>query len=489
MKDTTADTKDDSFDDFDLDAFLEKNDFLFDKDRSGSGATAHKGDGSARRPAAGGADPNSTMSYAALGEDYPEIPLVGKGGERPGPTARSASRPDGSGGQGSGRQGAPANTTSRLGGGGGRNSEQGDRQGGRQREPFSGPTSRLGGSGRQGAVATTTASRTGSSRTAAAASALAGSQSFQQAHYTDSSYYIRGGGGQHHILRSPLLLGSLAAIVVIGAVLLTVFLFNTYDDLVKDKADEDVVTLTSSETRAAIDSQLPILSNYLLGTVDGALASFTEAGWNVRADPRSSTGNPDGTAVGGRIIHFSPSADLAVLDRGYFEGGYDAYDFDELQRSFNGAWAFDVSQGNLGAYAQLEYVNFAAESLDAELEHLRAAQGLADGESVVDSQDNDSHGNTFIRGYSVVEGVTYYWELIGIAFGDYYSGQDRRTLPPTAVFVKCKLANYDFYGVGSASSAEDAGTGTTGTTGTDEADGEAEAESETPGTEGETPTT
>jgi hypothetical protein len=304
--------------------------------------------------------------------------------------------------------------------------------------------------------------------------ALAGPQSFQQAHYADSSYYIRGGGG-HHLLRSPLLLGSLAVIVLVGAVLLGVFLLNTYDGFVKDKADEKIVVLTPAETRSAIDSQMPILFHYLLSTVDGALASFTEAGWNVRADPRASTNNPDGTAVGGRIIHFSPSVDLAVLDQGYFEGGYDAYDFDELQRSFNGSWVIDVSQGNLGAYAQLEYVNFAAESLDAELEHFRAAQGLADENAVVDSQDVDSHGNTFVRGYSVIEGTTYYWEFIGIAFADYYGGQDRRTLPPTAVFVKCKFANYDFYGVGSAPAAGNGATAGTDGTGTEGA-GDAETE-------------
>ncbi|MDR0350834.1 MAG: hypothetical protein LBH64_04700, partial [Coriobacteriales bacterium] len=343
-----------------------------------------------------------------------------------------------------------------------------------------------------GAAAQRSAAATTQRAAGARSATLARAQNFQPTRYRDSSYYIRGGGG-HHNPRSIALFSILGGIIVIAAVLLTIFLVGAYDDIVKEKPDENIVTLSPEETREAIDSQMPRLFDYLSGTTETAMAAFTEAGWNVVAGSNL-TSLLDSSALGGRIIHLPPATDPAIVENRYSAGGLSAYDFDELQRSFNGAWALDVFQGNLGSSDQIEYVNFAATSLDAELAHLREVQGLSGPETSVDSQGTDDHDNSFIRGFTVIDGVTYYWEVIGIAFSEYYAGQDRRDLPDTSVFVKCKLATFDFYGVGTAApggtggetGSGGGGEGEGGTAGTPEGDGmEGEGGTEGDGNTGE----
>jgi hypothetical protein len=292
------------------------------------------------------------------------------------------------------------------------------------------------------------------SRQAQRSAALANPQDFQQARFTDSGYRIRGGGTRHY-RPNPLLVGLVAVVVIAGIVLLSVGLRNAFEALLVEKTEVSVVTLTPSETREAIDSQMPHMFDYRDSGVESAYASFVEAGWNVVIDPRASSNNPDKSAAGSEIIHLSPGIDQTILDHGYYQGEFDAYNFDELQQSFNGAWMFDISRGDMGFYLQLEYINFASASLSDELERLRASQGLADENAVIDSQEVDDYGNNRIRGYSVIDEVTYYWELVGISFEEYYGGQDRRSLSETSVFVKCRIANFDFYGVSTPPSGND----------------------------------
>jgi hypothetical protein len=286
--------------------------------------------------------------------------------------------------------------------------------------------------------------------------AFANPQDFQQARFTDSGYRIRGGGTRHY-RANPLLVGLVVVVVIVGIGLLSFGLKSAFEALLVEKPEVSVVTLTPSQTREAIDSQMPHMLDYRDSSLESAYALFVESGWNVVIDPRASSNNPDKSAAGSEIIHLGPGIDQAILDHGYYQGEFDAYNFDELQQSFNGAWMFDISRGDMGFYLQLEYLNFASTSLLDELEYLRTSQGLADANAVLDLQDVDNYGNSRIRGYSVIDEVTYYWELVGIAFEEYYSGQDRRALADTAVFVKCRIANFDFYGVSTPPSGNEGG--------------------------------
>jgi hypothetical protein len=296
---------------------------------------------------------------------------------------------------------------------------------------------------------------------------LANPSDFHQASLADNTYHIRGGGTRHN-RRTPLMVTFIAVVLLVGVGLLAFLFMGPLQGLLGDKPKPDIVTLTSTQTREAIDSEMPKLIDYLAYSTDDAYALFAEAGWNVTPSERITAEDTGESTIGGEIIHLAPSVDPTILNQGYYEGGFDAYDFDELQRSFNGGWMLALSQGAEGASSQLKYLNFAATSLKDEMSHLRTLQGL-DGElSAVDKEDVDGFGNTYIQGYTVVGETTYFWKIIGIAFGEYYHGQDRRSLPETAVFVKCTVANFDFYGAGTFPETET------------ETEGEAGAEGETP---------
>jgi hypothetical protein len=240
----------------------------------------------------------------------------------------------------------------------------------------------------------------------------------------------------------------IAAVVIAGIGLLAFLFTGPLQEFLGDKPKANTITLTTAQTREAIDSEMPRLIDNINYSAEEAYAVFTEAGWNVKLSDRMTSDDPDKSATGGEVIHLAPSADLAVLDQGYYEGGFDAYDFEELQESFNGAWMLALSRGDMGAYSQIKYLNFAATSLEDEMAHLRTLQGLNDDSSAVDNEGIDEFGNAYVQGYTVVGETTYFWKLVGIAFSDYYRGQDRRDLPQTAVFVKCTVASFDFYGAG-----------------------------------------
>jgi hypothetical protein len=238
----------------------------------------------------------------------------------------------------------------------------------------------------------------------------------------------------------------MAVVIIVGVGLLGAFLWNTLEGLLSKKPVEQVVTLSAYETRDAIDAEMPVLLDYLGVSAADAHAAFAEMGWNVVLPERDTSDNPDETATGGELVHLAPGVDTAILDDRYYASEFDGYNFDELQASFNGAWMLDLSQGDLGSFAQFKYVNFAADSLVDEFQHLRELQGLFDDRSIVIVDGVDGYGNSYARGYTVIDDVTYYWTIVGIAFGDYYGGQDKRSLPETAVFVRLKLADFDFYG-------------------------------------------
>jgi hypothetical protein len=280
---------------------------------------------------------------------------------------------------------------------------------------------------------------------------LANPNDFHPAELVDNSYHIRGGGTRHN-RRSPVMVILMALVIISGGGLLGFFLWDAFQGLLGEKPVENVITLSASETRGAIDSEMPVLLDYIWNGSESAQAVFLDNGWNVVMTGRDTSDNPDTTAVGSEIIHLAAGVDPSVLDNGYYASEFDGYDYDELQANFNGAWMLDISQGDLGVYAQLKYVNFAADSLDDEFQHLRELQRFAGDNLVTETEGVDGFGNSYVRGSLVIEEVTYYWEIIGIAFGNYYGGQDRRNLPETAVYVKCRIANFDFHGATGSSS-------------------------------------
>jgi hypothetical protein len=441
------------------------------------------------------ADPNTTMSYAALGEDYPEIPFVESRGlddddggkaQKSSKTSRTraypATMPDANDfgldvlatdapvrktrSQSASSASAPAADRTRAAASSGtrRSQPAADAEAAgapaaelprkrRSSASSSIPSASSSSTRRTGDAESMNRGRASSQQTRRSA-ALANPQDFQQARFTDSGYRIRGGGTRHY-RGNPVLIGLVAVVVIAGIVLLSFGLRSAFEALLVEKPDVSVITLTSSETREAIDSQMPHMLDYRDSSVESAYAAFVESGWNVVIDPRASSNNPDKSATGSEIIHLSPGVDPTILDHGYYQGEFDAYNFDELQQSFNGAWMFDISRGDMGFYLQLEYINFTSASLTNELEHLRASQGLADANAVIDLEKVDDYGNNLIRGYSVIDEVTYYWELVGINFEEYYGGQDRRSLSEASVFVKCRIANFDFYGVSTPPAGND----------------------------------
>jgi hypothetical protein len=478
-------------------------------------STPKQGKGSSSRSLAtrtgrtGKADPNATMSYEALGEDYPEIPLVGTGSSPARPSRRPASSAaiaaaDSlaaggavAAGKAAGASNAVAAKASAAKASGVKNTQAdrdrtttsptprkasssassdpsattrrptkgkgggADARGGAGAEEKASPANA---SPAKKAAADTTAVTaahkpttaynpspaprpTAASQHEALLETLADPSDFHPADFADNTYHIRGGGTRHN-RHTPLMVILIAVVVLVGIGLLALFFTGPMQELLGDKPKPDTVTLTAAQTREAIDSQMPRLIDNINYTAEEAYAVFTEAGWNVKLGDRMTSDDPDKSATGGEVIHLPPSIDLAVLDEGYYEGGFDAYDFDELQESFNGGWMLALSRGDSGAYSQIKYLNFAATSLEDELAHLRTLQGLDGGSSAVDKEGLDGFGNTYVQGYTVVEETTYFWKLIGIAFSEYYRGQDRRDLPQTAVFVKCTVASFDFYGAG-----------------------------------------
>jgi hypothetical protein len=423
------------------------------------------------------ADPNATMSYKALGEDYPEIPFIETAGvEGDGNSSSSAAGPSSAAARttrttratgATGATGTTSSTTSRTRASASSTTKKSQpvadasatemprkRQPATSSIPAPSSTPSTSSSTRGAGGAETMSGRRTSSQRTQRSEALANPQDFQQARFTDSGYRIRGGGTRHY-RGNPVLIGLVAVVVIAGIILLSFGLRSAFEALLVEKPDVSVITLTPSETREAIDSQMPHMLDYRDSSVESAYASFVDSGWNVVIDPRASSNNPDKSATGSEIIHLSSGVDPTILDHGYYQGEFDAYNFDELQQSFNGAWMFDISRGDMGFYLQLEYINFSSTSLADELERLRASQGLADANAVVDLEKVDDYGNNLIRGYSVIDEVTYYWELVGINFEEYYSGQDRRSLSEASVFVKCRIANFDFYGVSTPPAGND----------------------------------
>ncbi|HBT94841.1 MAG TPA: hypothetical protein DEB24_01435 [Coriobacteriia bacterium] len=291
---------------------------------------------------------------------------------------------------------------------------------------------------------------------------LANPEDYQSADISDNSYRIRGGGRRHNHW-TPMLIAAISLVCVAGIGLIAYLLVGMYNSMMDNSTDEPVVTLTTAETRQAIDAEMPRILDHVLGAAPDAYNTFLANGWSVYFSERATTDNPDRTS-GGEIIRLAAGVSPDALS-GYYESEFNAYDFDTLQKDFNGAWFLDLSHGSQGALGQLKYINFAADTnndpnpLRSELLHLRSLQGLDGAGSVLLSEGDDDFGNTFAQGTITVGETKYYWRLIGIGLNEYYGGQDDRTLPKSAVFVKCSVSTFDFYGAAALEKALAASTG------------------------------
>jgi hypothetical protein len=269
----------------------------------------------------------------------------------------------------------------------------------------------------------------------------------------DTTYRVRGGGIKHK--RTPIITILLAIVVIAALVAAGYFLTNFVKAFVGSTAQTETITVTPQETRSAIDSEMPILTDWVSSSPDDVYAGFAEAGWNVFINERFTSDNPDSSSYGKEIIHL-PAGVAETALTGYYESEFNAYDFDELQSSFTGAWMLDLTYGDMGGYAQLKYLNLNSEGLETEISHLLQMQGLTGETTVVDSSGTDDFGNTYSVGYTLIGETTYYWKAIGIAFDDYYQGKDSRALPDTAIYLKLTVSQFDFYGAGTVQSVEEA---------------------------------
>ncbi|MDR1713555.1 MAG: hypothetical protein LBR39_05325, partial [Coriobacteriales bacterium] len=209
--------------------------------------------------------------------------------------------------------------------------------------------------------------------------------------------------------------------------------------------EEEVITLTPEQTRSALDAQMPKILDNISKSPDQAFSEFKdESGWNVVLDDRAIPNNFDGTAAGKQIIHLDPSVtDTEAALKGYYESEFSAYTIDELQTNFNGFWQLSIQSGDAGLYSEVVYINLAASSLDNEIEHFASSQGLNGENSRVEPLFEDNRGTVY-QGSITVGEQTYFWQILGCELSAKYKGTDERQLPDTAVYIKCRVATYDF---------------------------------------------
>jgi hypothetical protein len=503
MKDETVRSGNTASGDFDLDSFLKENNFLTDEDdknikkdsRASSSIARGSGVNNAQKTQSKpNADPNATVSYQAADLDYPEFPFVEDhdsggtrdraGGRKKAAATKNAVVAEAKVAAGVGSQAAANGSAqaadklknpstkktvdaaapavkAKAGTGASSSSPSSKSKTGSMTARKTGSMTKVAAARKKGHP-----SAKGNAKTAQGGPRLqtiANPKDFHRAEIDDSSYHIRGGGTRHN-KRTPALVIVIAAVIIVAVVLFGALLINMYTTMVDKSTVKPVVTLTAAETRAAIDAQMPRVVDHTKSNATDVYNAFIANGWSVYLNSRATEDDPNN--AGGEIIRLDPAVPADVLN-GYYSGEFNSYDFDELQKSFNGSWFLDISHGGQGALAQLKYINFAAEAtaneadpLKAELLHLKSLQGLEGEGVVVLNEGVDDFGNTFIQGTITVGDTKYYWKLVGIALNEYYGGKDKRELPATAVFVRCSVSDFNFYGA--VEPEENAGAGSEG---------------------------
>jgi hypothetical protein len=255
---------------------------------------------------------------------------------------------------------------------------------------------------------------------------------------SSSTYMIRGGGSDQ--TKSPLINVILAIVVIIGVIVLFYGVYNIANFLAGTGISE-TIELSPTQTREAIDKQLPILVDILDDDFDGTQAILEQAGQTLFVNGRYMPDSPDPHAQGREIISIPVEMDDEQI-RGFYEGAYNAYSPEELKQFFNGAYVLDMTRGDNGSWDKIKYVNFSATGIDDEITRLRAVQELNDDTTTVAAQGMDSRGNTVVQGTKAVGEQVFYWKIAACPFSEIYSA---KRIGNAAVYTTCTVASYDFY--------------------------------------------
>lgn len=391
-------------------------------------------------------DPNATMNYQQAGMPYPELPFANEENE-------GAAVPHSGGAASSNRDEAShgVDVAARAGSEG--SAPARGRIGNRLDELF-GPrrpdaaqadqpraARSAAAKTRRPTTATQTRTRTPHEPPSVSAYGDSGSN-FRPVNMEKSSYRIRGGGHKQKLsINSPAFLGLIAILSVVG-IGIFLFAYNSLSSSISEGSSGYDFDLSTSQTREAIDSRVPILVNYIDTSIDDAIAILSDAGQFVYANESYRPDSPDDSAEGREMLSM-PQEMSSELMEGYYEGGYNAFSPEELAEYFNGAYAFDMARGDLGSWNKIRYVNLNATGIDDEMARLADLQELS-GESVtISDQGTDSRGNKVIQGQKVIEGETIlYFKIAACPFNSIYNA---KTLSVNSVYVTCTVASYDFF--------------------------------------------
>jgi hypothetical protein len=353
-------------------------------------------------------DLEQTASYASVGEALPELPpLSATPSARKRSTRSSSSDRSSSGSRSGSATRSPRSSYSPA-------------------DDYAAPTKRPAAKRRKSKKAPTSDSR------------FIDPANFKALEMRSSNYKIRGGGSAR--MHTPLVTAILAAVVIVGFVGLIAILRNTIELFTTDTYVSPI-TLTEEQTRSAIDEGLPLLKDIVWWTFDDILETYTERGDTLFVNERYIADAPDYTASGKEIVRM-PTDTTEEQIQGFYEGKYNAYDIEELQTLFNGAWTLDVTHGDKGEFLRARYVNLAAKSIEHEMDHLQQLQGLTgDGVTLMGSGVDD-RGNSYIEGSRTDDEATIYWRIAACPFDEVYS---LKALPDTAVYISCTVASYNFF--------------------------------------------
>ena len=454
MSNDTRNPKSDTGDDFDLDAFFEDFDYGNTKKHTGTQASGVGRASNPREQSHASSYPReqanktplpqrtdalgATMSYDAVGEQAPELPFADE--------AKGTSGPSQS------RLASYKSQLTRL------TSRASSAQAARRADTGSSsqaPTTSTRPSAIQASQAPSKEPPASYINRASRSTRPSGSKAFpnqyeQQGAYVpinenSSTYRIRGGGNIR--MRSPLLL-TIYGIIFLIAVLLVFLAVTKVNDYLSSRDTVETITLTQTQTRAAIDKNLPMLTSLIGIDFDEISSAFTSQGVTVFTDSRFAT-DVTTTTVKLGIIGMPQAVSSDFMDGYFTDRYYNAYTVQELQDYFNGAWVLELArtldEENAFDQFKVTYVNLNGIGVDEEMDYLAELQGLTGENVTVATRGADGLGNTIIQGTKVVEETVYYFKIAACPFNGVYTANP---IPENAIYISCTVATFDFYTTG-----------------------------------------